>query len=155
MCAELNSIEPAGEGEQAPSPACGNTRKSRSSKSHAPVGDDMRRAGRRKYAGRNAKPEGSSVKAIEPRETYRYVVAEPLLFSAKAVPRFLTSQMRSKHHRGPRLQHAYKGRAGNSGALSRVGKGSPKFKGQGVMTESRTNLSGEIRCRHSSWEVVQ
>jgi hypothetical protein len=95
------------------------------------------------------------VKAIEPRETNTYVVAEPLCLCAKAILRLPISQMGSKHHRGPRLQHAYKVRRGNSGALSEVGEGISKFLRQGVRSESGTILSGEIRCRRINWEVVQ
>lgn len=149
------SNQTSGCGEQAPSPACENTRKSRSSESHVSAGDGEHEAGRSKYAGRNAKPEGSSVKAVEPRETCSYVVAEPLLTSAKATLRLPISQMGSKHHRGPRLQHVYTVRFGNSGELLRVEDGASKFIRQGLMTESRTILLREIRCRRSSWEVVQ
>ena len=56
-------------GAQAPSLACGNTRKSRSSEPCIPGGDIGDEAGESDRAGRNAKPEGSSVKAIELRET--------------------------------------------------------------------------------------
>jgi hypothetical protein len=72
MCAEQSSAKSAGE-----SPACENARKGRSSESHVSGGDARGGAGRSDCAGHNAKPEkGSSVKAVEPRESGLSVVAE-------------------------------------------------------------------------------
>ena len=139
-------------GAQAPSLACGNTRKSRSSKSHVSAGDGGHEAGKSNCAGRNAKPGGSSVKEIELRETKPYVVAEPLCLRRKAAPK-LISQMRRSTTGVQDHKHVQKVRLGNSGALLGVEEGLSEFGRQGVMTESKTNLSRETRCLRTNWEV--
>ncbi len=44
----------------------------------------------------------------------------------------LIRQMRPKHHRGPRPQHVQKAQLGNSGALLRVEDGISKFEGKAL-----------------------
>ena len=69
MCAEQSSAEPAGESRkrQVP-PAKVLARVAVVNPMHF-IGDNECKAGRNYRASRNAKPEGSSVKAIELRET--------------------------------------------------------------------------------------
>ena len=99
-------------GAQAPSLACGNTRKSRSSKSCVSIGDGWHKARRSKCAGRNA----TSVKAIEPRETRRSVVGRDGIVRMKALREFLISQMRAPPPPGSKTTACMEGSARELGS---------------------------------------
>ena len=148
MCAEINSIKPAGE----------------KYKLQVPPAKTLARVAVANPAFQPAtvgvEPGGVIVQAVmRKRESgraplnYNLHDGRALIGRAQGNTEDLTLQSRPKHHRGPRLQHVQKVRLGNSGASHGSQRRTSKVGRQGVMTESKTILPREFRCLHINWEV--
>ena len=104
----------------------------------------------RNHAGRNAKPEGSSVKGSSPDRRLISVMAEQVLRSEGSTgvgpvsPHGIT---------GVQDHGMYKRRLLELGRSLKGRTRMFEVNGQGFKTKSKTNLMREVRWSHSSWEV--
>jgi len=127
MCAEVNSVKPAGaEYKLLVPPAETLVRVAVANPAYQPATEGM-------------KPGGAIVQAVmRKREGSRAPLnvnfhdGRAFICCVQGSTEVLICQMSPKHHRGPRPQHVQKVRRGNSGALLRVGEGSSELDGKAL-----------------------
>jgi hypothetical protein len=148
MCAEINSIKPAGaKYKPLVPPAKTPVRVAVANSTCQAVTPNM-------------KLENAIVQAVmRKREgsraplNYTFRDGRAFITCAQGNTEVLLLQMRPKHHRGPRPQACTKGSIRELGSALESRRRNLEVGRQGLMTKSKTNLSREIRCLHSSQEV--
>jgi len=134
------------------SPKPGNTVKSGYRVLRAVIGRPIPRSVDRNRAGRNAKPEGSSVKRLSPVKQLSLWWPSDYC-ETKATPAVLAQPVQGTGTTGVR-EHGMYVRLLRERRRSPEGRTSMfRLKGQSVMAESFIIPIGEVRCLHSSREV--